>query len=642
MQRLLLATLAFVALGVVPAAAQAPIAPADWCYEVDHSGDNPFGSPSAVRLYLTLPPELAGTWVDVSASGASGDLSGTGQVGSDGVVVIDLPLYSYGDHSVTAGVVDSGGANVAIDPTGLGFPIDSSEPVCDPSNLVLVAPQSTTTVTEATTTTTVAETTTTVVETTTTTVAETTTTTMAVTTAGDGGSSGWWIPLGIGTILIIGGFIVFRGNKAPCEEELAAWMAAQAECDDAQRVAEQAEQDCEEARGEVEDLEQQRKDTCKEWPPACWDSEDGGWIEESGKPGSRITQRDLHLRQEALGGVWDEYRSGERTAQEVEQAWKDADTQEFREEMRAKDEAARAKLEGIEARLEEARTTAREACDKAESARRKADEACDRAARAKAAYDACMQASATPEPAVPGPTTPEPPGGPTAPVAPGPGPSIAPPPEPPSSTPDDEPKEPVCCPEGVWMGYGWTTGGILGWGVESTIAHFICLCDTNKRITLASRSHRAGLALGGETSLFVAIMWGVPHTSEVPIVWASQSASGWDGDVSLGPSVSKGVKNVVKDAGLKQAGSYLKWAAKNKVPPSALDPRKLENLKNLAPDAAGTAMGTGRGLASQGTDPRLIVVPFGAGLQVGVWHKWCESVRVGDYSSCGCIPIAWP
>jgi len=618
----------------LPSAAQVAIA--DWCYEVDHSGDNPFGSPSMVRLYITVSPEFTGSTMTVEADGASGPISGTGVVGPDGLVEVEMPLYSYGSHSVTS--IETSGT--AFETSGLEFTVDASEPECDPSTLALSTTTTTTTVVE--TTTTVVETTTTVAETTTTSASTTTSeaTTTTVPVGGTATSTGWWLAGG-GLALILIGIGVVRAH-GPCRPQLLAWLAAQQDCDAARRALEEARRRCEKAKAEVERLEEERKNLCKEWPPACWDTDDGGWIEESGKPESRITQRDLHMRSMALGDLWDRYRAGEVSAQEVEEEWKRADTPEFREEMRERDQAAKAKLEEIDGALDAAKDAAKEACDQVAEAEQRADEACKKAAEAKKAYDDCIGASKSdssdgppPEPPQePGGTTPQPPTGPPG-IAEGPGTT------PPPSGTDEEEEETSCCPEGRWIGYGWTTGGILGFGVESTIVHFVCLCDTTKYITLASRSLRAGLALGGETGVFAAFMWGVTHVSGVPVVWANKSGGGWDGDVSLGPSVTKGLKNVVKSAP-KAAVDYLKWAAKNKVDPTDLDPRKLDNLRKALPDAQSVAQGAGRAAAGQGLSPQLIVVPFGAGLQVGLWHKWCESVRVGNYQSCGCTPVSWP
>lgn len=630
-----------------PALSQDILLPGDDCFEVDHSGDNPFGSPSALRIFITLPPGYAGDSVNLFGSGASGDISGFGAVEPSGLTIVDLPLFSYGTHMIEGGVLDPGGSDLLIDTSGLGsILVDSSEPVCDPNDLVYISAETTTTTVppETTSTTLVEETTTTTVaeETTTTTVAETTTTTTA-TEVSDGGGSVWVFPIIGGLILvIIGGAVLWRSPGDPCQEELAAWMAAQSACDKAKAAADKAKKACDEAEGVAEGLEQEKKDVCKEWPPACWDSDDGGWIEESGRPETRITQRDLHMRRMALTEIWGDYQDGSKTAQEVEEAWKEADTPEFREKMRQKDAAAKAKLAGIEGKLSEAKKKAKEACDEADAARKKADEACKKAAAAKAAYDACMGAAAPPvePPAEPGPTGP---GGPTTPppTGGGTGPGTAPPPtDPPSTPPEDEEEEPVCCPDGQWIGYGWTTGGMLAIaGYESSIMHFVCL-GHDRWVTMSSRSFRFGLGLGGETALFGSFMWGVPHATDVPRIWREKAASGFDFDLSFGPSVSKGLKNVIKSAGMKQAGKYLRWAAKQKVPPSALDPRKLKNLKKVADDAGGNLVtGVGRGMQSQGAHPQVIVFPLGAGLQVGAWMKSFATTEVTDFRSCGC---PWP
>ena len=629
----------------VPAVAQTDVlVPGDDCFEVDHSGSNPFGSPSALRVFITLPPEYAGSSVNLFGSGASGDISGFGAVEESGLTIIDLPLFSFGGHMIDGGILDPGGMDLSIDTSGLSnIIVDSSEPTCDPNDLVFItAETATTTSSPPETTTTILETTTTSLTTTTTVGEDTTTTSTAPETDDEGRSGGWVFPiLGGLTLVIIGGAVIWRGSDDPCKEELEAWMAAQAACDKARADADRARAKCDDAEAVVEELEAKKKTVCKEWPPACWDSEDGGWIEESGRPETRITQRDLHLRRMALGAIWDDYKDGRKSAQEVEEAWKEADTPEFREDMRTKDAAAEAELAGIETKLTDAQAKAREACEAADAAKTAAERACEKAAAAKAAYDACMGAAAPPvdppkEPSGPeGPTTPPPTGG-------GTGPGTAPPPtDPPSTPPDDEPEEPICCPSGMWMGYGWTTGGMLFVaGYESSIMHFVCLSHPDRWVTMSSRSFRFGLGLGGETALFGAFMWGVPHGTNVPRIWREKAASGIDFDLSFGPSVTKGIKNVIKDAGLKQAGGYLRWAAKQKVPPSALDPRRMENLRKIASGAkGGAATGTGRSLVSQGAHPQVIVFPLGAGLQVGAWLKSFATTEVTDFRSCGC---PWP
>lgn len=631
-----------------PAAAQISMPPGDFCFETDHSGDNEFGSPSAARLYLTLSPEYAGTWLDLSVTGASGDVFGAGMIESDGIVMVNIPLFQFGPHEIKEGIVDSVGANHALDVTGLSFEIDSNEPTCNLSEMAKVAVGVTTTTAQPTTTTTTSTTTTvaSAAPTSPTISSSTTTTSVAEPGSTSGGSGGWVVPFGGGLILIIGGAILWRRPDDPCQEELKAWNAAQAACDGAQATADAAKAKCDEAETKVTDLEQQRKDMCKEWPPACWDDEDGGWIEESGRPETRITQRDLHLRREALGDVWDAYKDGELSAEQVEDAWKRADTPEFREQMRERDARATAELSDIDNKLGDAKTKSKELCDKADTAKKAADEACAKAAAAKQAYFDCMDAAA-PDPAPdPDPTPPTQPTGPTGPTAPGTtGGGGTPPTTPPATDPpsgaSEEEEEVVCCEDGMWIGYGWTTGGILFLGgYESSILNFVCLSCGDRFVTMSSRSFRVGLGLGGETALFGAFMWGVPHATNVPDVWREKAASGFDFDLSFGPSVSKGLKNVIKSAGMKKAGDYLRWAAKQKVPPSALDPRKLETLKKVGRDVAeNVPTGVGRGLQSQGAHPQVLVVPLGAGLQAGGWWKVFATTATTDFRSCGC---PWP
>lgn len=634
--RTLFTTVLLVAVIAVPAQAQTVVTPGDFCFESDHSGDNEFGSPSIARLILTLSPEFAGTWLDVAISGASGDLFRAAEIGSDGVVILEIPLTSFGPHQIIDGTIDSAGVDLPLDVTGLSFEIDAAEPVCNISEMAKVALGITTTTAAPTTTTTAVA----VAPAPSTTSSSTTSTTAPESSPETPGGGGWILPFGLGMILLIGGIFLWKKPDDPCQEELAAWQTAQAACDQARAASETAREKCDEAEGAVSDLEQQQKDICKEWPPACWETEDGGWIEEAGKPGTRITQRDLHMRSEALGDVWDAYQRGDIDAEQVQDAWERADTSEFREQMRQRDAQAAAQLGDIGGKLEDAEAKAKTACDEATTATKEAEEACTKASAAKKAYFDCMDAAA-PDPA------PEPGSDPSGPATPGPTggggtPPTAPPPDPPpSAPPEEEREEVVCCADAMWIGYGWTTGGMLFVaGYESSILQFICVSCGDRYVEMSSRSFRFGVGLGGETALFGALMWDVPHAHDVPRVWREKAASGFDFDLSFGPSVSKGLKNVLKGAGAKKAGEYLRWAARNEVPSSALDPRKLETLKTVGKDIRDNIpTGVGRGLQSQGAHPQVLVLPLGAGLQVGAWLKAVATSEVTDFRSCGC---PWP
>lgn len=242
---------------------------------------------------------------------------------------------------------------------------------------------------------------TTTIQPTTTTIAETSTTAAATetpsaggdvpTSADDGGFPWWILLLGGGGLAFLGWWLFAKEKGDPCKELFDAWQAAQRACDEAQTAADDAADDCVEAELDLEDLEEERKELCKAWPPACWSTEDGGWVEDD--QGNRVTSRDLHMRRMALGELWGDYKAGKVSAQEVEAQWKEMDTPEFREEMRETDEAAKELLGDIDADIEAAQEAAEEACDKASEAQEEADEACDTAQAAKKAYEECIGAA---------------------------------------------------------------------------------------------------------------------------------------------------------------------------------------------------------------------------------------------------------
>ncbi|MEX2655282.1 MAG: hypothetical protein WD532_09680 [Acidimicrobiia bacterium] len=258
------------------------------------------------------------------------------------------------------------------DQTGLTF----VDPDAD-FGIVQIIAQSTTTTTEATTTTTAPPTTTTV---------ETTTTVVSTTTAGESGFP-WILVLGGGLLLaLLGWWLYNRGD--PCADELAAWQTAQRACDEARARAAEAAEKCEEAADDRRDLEDLRKEVCRDWPPACGGGGDDAWVEDD--QGNRVTSRDLHMKKLALGQVWADYQAGEITAQEVEAKWREADTPEFREDMRERDAEAKAELERLDGELEKASRAEKEACDASDKAKKEADAACAEADAARRRYEECV------------------------------------------------------------------------------------------------------------------------------------------------------------------------------------------------------------------------------------------------------------
>ena len=234
---------------------------------------------------------------------------------------------------------------------------------------------------------------TTLVETTTTAIATTAatatpTSTPESTEAGDG-EFPWWILIVLGLGLGGWGLFLLYGNKDPCKELYEAWLAAQKTCDEAQANAGAAAEECIDAEFELEDLEDERKELCKAWPPACWSSEEGGWIEDD--QGNRITSRDVHMRKMALGEVWSDYKAGRLSATEAEAKWREMDTPEFREELRESDETFKEMLEEIDSDLTSAEARADKACREAEEAQKVADEACAAARAARRKYEECIE-----------------------------------------------------------------------------------------------------------------------------------------------------------------------------------------------------------------------------------------------------------
>ena len=197
--------------------------------------------------------------------------------------------------------------------------------------------------------------------------------------------------LGI-AVIVIGGRMFFVAAGDPCEDLLKAWRDAQAACDSAKATADGARTDCAEVDQRVADLEKQVNDLCKKWPPAC--EEEGSSAETSGHPESRVTSRDLHGRRIALGRLWDDYRAGKVSAEEVEQTWKTMDTPRFRDELQRETAAKATERERLEQSLKQARKDAHDRCAEANEAAKKANETCHAAEAARMAYEDCKKEEA--------------------------------------------------------------------------------------------------------------------------------------------------------------------------------------------------------------------------------------------------------
>jgi hypothetical protein len=206
--------------------------------------------------------------------------------------------------------------------------------------------------------------------------------------AEDDAASPWWLAL-IGVLaLSLLGYWLLAGRGDVCRELATAWKAARKECAAADKAVTDATKMLEKAEVDLKDLEDERAAICRNWPPACWDSKDGDWVEDA--QGNRMTARDVHMRKMALGEVWGDYKAGKLSATQVEAKWKKMDTPEFREELAETDQAFEDSLERIDNKISIAREFLDEALNMALQAQRNADDACAMAARARDAYDDCV------------------------------------------------------------------------------------------------------------------------------------------------------------------------------------------------------------------------------------------------------------
>ncbi len=209
----------------------------------------------------------------------------------------------------------------------------------------------------------------------------------------DSGDDSSLLPL----LLILGGvaaiavgawlWLTGRAGGDPCEELRKRMLAAKGAHDAASDAAARARDDCAAARRKATAIEGRLAALTRSWPPAFEEGSEA-WVEDA--QGNRVTSTDLHARRQALGPVWDKYRAGELTAEQVEAEWQRADTPEFRAELRARTEHKRAEAARLEADLKTARGAEQTACAKvapaeeAAAAARRAHEAAEKA------YEECI------------------------------------------------------------------------------------------------------------------------------------------------------------------------------------------------------------------------------------------------------------
>ena len=191
-------------------------------------------SPSIWGAALAFDPVPAkGSAVELVASGASGPQTGGALTDPDGVALVWLPAFQYGPHAIDE--VRLNGTAVPLSEP-LQHTINDAESACDVTQLdtATVTPSTTTTVASTTTT------------------GSTTTTTAASPAGGsaaddEGTDFPWWVLIASGVgLALLGAFFLARSSN-PCDQLLAAWLRALADCEAARARAAAADAELEQA-----------------------------------------------------------------------------------------------------------------------------------------------------------------------------------------------------------------------------------------------------------------------------------------------------------------------------------------------------------------------------------------------------------
>lgn len=191
---------------------------------------------------------------------------------------------------------------------------------------------------------------------------------------------------GIGGAVAGGAAAAGRAAGKSCEKERLAYEAAKKACDEASKAAADADAEARAADKAAEGAEDALDKLCDDFPPVCRDD----WIQEAGRPETRITTTDLHVGEAWADKVWQDYKAGTISADEASQRWGQDPPADFRRDELAKIKNAGAKQPGLEKAAKDAKAKAdakRAAADKARTA---ADDACAKATAARKAWEACQ------------------------------------------------------------------------------------------------------------------------------------------------------------------------------------------------------------------------------------------------------------
>ncbi len=172
-----------------------------------------------------------------------------------------------------------------------------------------------------------------------------------------------------------------------CDPQQQAYDAAKKACDEAAAASKAADQEVGDAHEAVDDAREALEQLCEEYPPLCGED---AWIEESGKPETRIDRSDLFAHDLWSEQVWTDYQTDQIDAQDVQDRWEQGPTDDFVRDAKQKLKDAAPLKPAREQAIKDAEARLAKAEKAASDARKKAEEACAKADAAKKALDACL------------------------------------------------------------------------------------------------------------------------------------------------------------------------------------------------------------------------------------------------------------
>lgn len=159
---------------------------------------------------------------------------------------------------------------------------------------------------------------------------------------------------------------------------------AKEDLDQKKKNRENAEEKIKELRKKLKDMKKEIEKAEGEIEQARKHPDESSWIEEAGKPETRITSHDLLLRREASQIAWNDYKAGKITAQQCMGRWEEFNDTESLDRLREADESRREiRLERAEKAKEDAENTEENLRNELEKAEKELQEASNEEKAAK-------------------------------------------------------------------------------------------------------------------------------------------------------------------------------------------------------------------------------------------------------------------